>query len=272
MQKKSQGFSIGREYRQSFQDLWQPRTFILIFYDILFYALFFLSLVIYGRLLTILAENLSGVGLDFLFEQEAITGTALAAVEAQASTMQQFLVAFLVVSIIVILLLIAFWSLSRGLLWCNLLKRKFDIAFFKKFYPMNILWAIFFFAAFSLTLYAVQQFLPFRSFRFHPVALMVTLGIFSAVALYFTELLYYRAVKEPGILVPIKQALSLGFHGNALFPFLFVILTFAILALLSYLLKPLQDTIETYVSFALLLIFFAWMRYYLVRVYQKLNI
>lgn len=252
-------------YLSSFRRLFQWKTILLLFYDLLFWALLFIGLIAYSRTLTALGEQ---------FEQPELSAFDTQGLEQIGSEMEglmpQFIGIAILLTIVLLVWLLLAWSLTRGMIWRTLLGERAaqgGMSFWAKCFGCLAIWnlilAVFWVAIIAL----VKQLIPYNSLLYpgNQVWFLLTAAVLLFTTLYFTELLHYLFASSGMVLRSIQQAVIVGIQN---FPklalrSLIVITTFALIAVLSYALNPLPPQAINVISVVLLLAFAAWMRYYL---------
>ena len=224
----------------------------MVFYDLLFYSAS--ALVLFA-------------GFKFMQKRaEAVNLPAnILALNAQQAagllgSLRGFFYLLIFTVIFLILLLIINWSLFKGLNWSIASKRKFNLAFFKKFLLLNLAW---------LGSIIILVFLVAVSFNQSAVPIFL-LAIFI-ISAYFTNILYALFMRENRFKA-VKRAFALGFSKIHYFIF-----PYAVMVLILYVLFKLSSLItlpqRAYLAALILIftVFIAWSRLYIVEVVNSVN-
>ncbi|MEE9525998.1 MAG: hypothetical protein V3V78_05325 [Candidatus Woesearchaeota archaeon] len=222
-------------------------TFLkILLYDMLFYAIVVPTLFLASYLMTSL---MGGIDPNIL-TQEMIAAKS-PAIQAVASQMESVLVVAVITSILTILITLAAWSLSRGLIYTKLLKKKLTKKLFFKFAGSTFVLAILITNLLLVTSIVSKIISPYLLYA---VILIIT---------YFLILNFVALVKTNKIFCSIGDALSIGTKKlpKLIIPCILILVVFAVLSALI-LLTPLKSTkLIPLVIFAL---FMTWARIYFV--------
>ena len=251
-------------YRSSFSSLLQPKTILLLFYDLLFWALFFVGLIAYPRLLEHTTNSLDSMG------DNLIAGLQNAqAMTAGETVMRVFLLSFIALTVAWILWSLLAWTFTRGMIWQLLTgNNRWSVRIWVKFFFLNLLWFVLVAALWLLVFGVMGKIVPYGSFAYPGNApwLLLTAFVLLLGTWYFTEILNYMFVLRGTIFGTLRETLFVGARKfRALVPaYLAVIGTFLLLMVAAYALRLLPEQLSNVIAAILLLLFAAWMREYLI--------
>lgn len=107
-------------------------------FDILFYAILIPSFALFTYIINSFTENI-----DTSLLSEQIIYESPEMIQALNSSLQSLLIAFISGGIIFFILAVLGWSISRGLCYSKLLKKKFNKEYLIKLFFMNLFYAVF---------------------------------------------------------------------------------------------------------------------------------
>ena len=212
-------------------------------FDILFWAL-----------LTVLALIMAAVMRNPYQQIKAMQlggGLTLANVEAYNVIIEHFFVSAIVAIIVFWILIVAAYTLSRGLIWLTLLNKKAPSKFFLHLFLLNLVWCTVWLA---LTLFFMSTLMqPLGAFAFIIMMLLYA---------HITTALHYSYVKSPGFAKSIRSAFGAGLGRISKFiqPYCYIFIVYVILHQLQ---KFAKNTLALVVAFIVFLAFMAWYRKYL---------
>ena len=232
-------------------------TFIkVIIFDLLFYVILIPSFFVVGILLNKWAQKMD---LDML-NQQILTKSA-EEIQALTSQVQSFIAILIITVVILVLIILAAWSLSRGLIYTTLLKKKLTKGYFLKFMLLNLIIGI---VALILLIFfsVIVNAIPPAIYLFYAVVL---------IAGYLSVLMCVLFTKKNKIFNSIVKGFSEGAIKlkKLIIPCVLILVVFIILSLISFLLGRAQLTITPYISLLIFVIFMAWARIYFVRQAEK---
>jgi hypothetical protein len=205
----------------------------------------------------ILRTRINGVDLSMLNQQ--ILQRSPEEVQALSSQLTSLLVILLLTIIFFLLALLLSWTLSRGLMWTTVLKKKFTKHYFKKFVGLNVLFGIV--LAILIFVFSKLVELSYIIYIFY-----ITFAIF----IYFTAIIYtYFTKKEHQIFNSIGQGLTIGVKKlkHLIIPSLLIIVLLAVISIASFLLQKVYSSI--FIIFILIILYSAWARPYFISQAEK---
>lgn len=174
------------------------------------------------------------------------------------SLLMKYIANIIISSLIVILLV----SISQAFVWSKLLKKKFNILFFKKFLQLNLLW-------FTVWLFILT--ILFLSMKPGVGSIFVAIGIFLFI--HFTHVIISLFDEKNKILLQIKIAFKRGIRFNLfIVPWLwgyFVLVLFILL--FSLVSISLSLNLQIITGILLFFVYYGWLRIYILSVIGKLK-
>lgn len=169
-------------------------------------------------------------------------------------------IAFILIGAVIAVIFLV--SLFKGLIWANVLKKKFDELFYKKFLFLNLLWA-----ALWLIFSVVVALLVKRVLIVHYLIAV------SVLFLYFTIILCSLFDKNKKSWGMVKQAFGLGIKKFHLFiiPYLLAYIILVILYAITSPISLLSGNAFLAVYMILFIIFLGWFRIYFSLVVKKVE-
>ena len=226
----------------------------IILYDLIFYLIATVSFVLGGYALR------TQVGkVDTSMLNQYILQRSPEEIQVLNSQMKAFFAVFILTILGVLIALLAAWSLSRGLMFTSILKKKFNKNYFLKFAGLNLI----------IGAAAVAVILLFSRF----IEIPSVFYIFYAVVLilvYFIAMIYtYFTKKNNQIFNSIGKGLTIGIKKlkHMFIPLLLILAVFVILSFLNYGIQRYYQI--KYLSIILLIIYSAWARPYFVSEAEK---
>jgi len=247
---------------KDFIDSFKPKIswlYIMLF-DFLFYGISILVIKAVGSYLT---KKSAAINLPDITNLNALNPADL---EAIAMQMQNLFITIVVLITLVLIVILLGWSLSRGLIYSILLKKKFTKKSFGKFTLLNLFLfiTIFVILVFFTAVGAVLATL-ITSYRY------VFFVIFLAI-IYYLSLNYIFFTKKNKVFESIGKALTFG-TKNMLTLFIPCLLILIVSLLLSrlQLIISIQAQIAPFLSLVIFVIFMAWARNYFVQTVEKIK-
>ncbi|MBW2981349.1 hypothetical protein KY343_00585 [Candidatus Woesearchaeota archaeon] len=242
-------------------------------YDLLFYSVMILFILFSN----ILEKKSAAIDPDILSKlTSAVNVTAAQTQELQqmAQSMQSFIY-FLIFGIIFLTIAaLLIYTLSRTLIWNNLLEKKFDLKKYLKFNVLNIVFAV----ILGIILYiilrlrmSVMLFLVDISIDFALiVSSILFLIIFTAIS-YFSSLLYINYTLKPEIFNSFSRTFKLikNKFQNISYSYLFIFITAILASLIARIFWLVPFQIQQYSNIVIVILFAAWMRIYILNVIKK---
>ncbi len=261
-------------FKKSFK-LDKKRFGLVILFDFIFVVVSGIALFLWSNWVTNSALKIHGLDLTILTE-DAVNELAL---------LKSFYYGTLIYSILLIIFLFLAWSFFQGFIWNTILKKKFNLDYFKKFLLLNLacipLFIILYFLAviclgfFDLVLLffstsglntslAMFILLILVSFIFLP-ALLYMINFISIIYIYFT--------KKNKILDSFKSTFDIAVKKIHLLyiPYLIISLVLVLLSVITIPFNILPAWLTSLISFVLLVIYAAWARFYIAAVIVKLE-
>ncbi len=261
-------------FKKSFK-LDKKRFWLVVLLDFIFVVVSGIALFLWSNWVTNSALKIHGLDLTILTE-DAVNELAL---------LKSFYYGTLIYSILLIIFLFLAWSFFQGFIWNTILKKKFNLDYFKKFLLLNLacipLFIILYFLAviclgfFDLVLLffstsglntslAMFILLILVSFIFLP-ALLYMINFISIIYIYFT--------KKNKILDSFKSTFDIAVKKIHLLyiPYLIISLVLVLLSVITIPFNILPAWLTSLISFVLLVIYAAWARFYIAAVIVKLE-
>ena len=213
------------------------RYIFIVLYDLVFIAIFFLVIPLFSKIFMSKLQNVTTL-------------------EGAASVLIMLLAYLATVTIILLLS----YSVSRGLIWSMILKKKFTAPFFKKFLLLNFLWWLILALPFLIVLGAKQEYL----FYF--------IAIIAIIYIHLTSIMHYDFTKNQRIGKAMKNAFKLTYTNfkSFLLPYAYVTLVYFIL-LQVFWIVPQTEKYMFFASVLFVVFFLAWFRLYLSQILKKIT-
>jgi len=228
----------------------------LLLYDLLFYAIAIPSAIIFGKLIANQTKTMDLTSLN----QGLLAQQATAELQSIMSQVGHLLLFFFIGLFLLIIIVLAAWALSRGLIYNKLLNKKLTKAFFFKFMAMNLLFGFFLAMIFFLlgTFVTVSKIfiIPFYASFF--------------VCSYFITLTYIFFTKKVKVFEALGDSLS---KGAAIFPkiwlpCLLILIMFMVLGAVNQIATRLGA--QQFIYILTLALYTCWARIYFVRAVEKI--
>jgi hypothetical protein len=228
----------------------------LLLYDLLFYAIAIPSAIIFGKLILNQTKNIDINALN----QGLLAQEAAAKAQEIAANTGSLLALFFIGLFIILIITLAAWALSRGLIYNKLLNKKLTKAFFFKFMAMNIFFgfvlAMLFIFLGNLVTVSKIFIIPFYASFF--------------VCSYFITLTYIFFTKKVKVFEALGDSLS---KGVAIFPkiwlpCLLILIMFMVLGAVNQIATRLGA--QQFIYILTLALYTCWARIYFVRAVEKL--
>lgn len=240
----------------SFKEINLKASFIILA-DMLFYMAFMLMMFLWNIALGHLFK-------DFPVESiKNITSLSEEQLGQLAGPMHDVLVSLTVSVPLIILLTIALWSLSKGIIWNLVLKKKFSLSYFWKFSLLNLIWILLWFVP-SL----------FFLFSFKTTMAAFFLVFASAALLYSTPILFIIFTKENIIFKSIKETFKTAFGKIHHFIVPYIIILFSIMITPIIVLPIIYLSQKAYLTIFIIVLFIclAFTRFYLANVVKNIKV
>ena len=253
-------------FKKSFK-LDKKRFFLVMVFDLLFILVSYIALFLWSIWVSSSASRISGLELEMLTEN---------ALEELAA-LKSFYYGTLVCSLLLIIFLFLAWSFFQGFIWNTILKKGFNLDYFKKFLLLNLacipLSIIIFFIAVICLGFFKSVFLFFSTTGLNTSLVMFILLILFTfillpVMLYlvnFIWILYFYFTKKNKILDAFKNTFDIGVKKIHLLyvPCLIMSLVFVLLSAITIPFNILPAWLSSLFSLIFLIIYAAWMRFYI---------
>ncbi len=259
-------------FKKSFK-LDKKRFFSVIVLDFLFVLVSYIALFLWSMWVSSSASRISGLELNMLTEN---------ALEELAA-LKSFYYGTLVCSLLLIIFLFLAWSFFQGLIWNTILKKRFNLDYFKKFLLLNLacipLSIILFFIALVCLKLFNSMILFFSTTGLNTSLIMFILlilfaFIFLPIMIYlinFILILYFYFTKKNKILDSFKNTFDIAVKKIHLLyiPCLIISLVFVLLSVITILLNILPEWLTLLFLLIFLVIYAAWVRFYITAVIAK---
>jgi len=261
-------------FKKSFK-LDKKRFLSVIFFDFIFILVSYIALFLCGMWLNSSASKISGLDLTTLTENAV----------NELAALKSFYYGILVCSLLLIIFLFFAWSFFQGFIWNTILKKKFNLDYFKKFLLLNLacipLSIIFFFIAAIWFWFFKSVFLFFSATGLNKSLVMFILlvlftFVFLPILLYLINcipIVYIYFTKKNKILDSFKNTFDVAVKKIHLLyvPCLIMSLVFVFLAVITIPFNILPVWLISLASFVLLVIYAAWTRFYIAVVIAELE-
>ena len=259
-------------FKKSFK-LDKKRFFSVIFLDFLFILVSYIALFLWSMWVSSSASRISGLELDMLTENAL----------QEVAAIKSFYYGTLACSLLLIIFLFLAWSFFQGFIWNTILKKKFNLDYFKKFLLLNLACIplsiiLFFIAAVCLKLFKSIILLFSATGLNTSLVMFILLALFTFVFLpimlyiiNFILILYFYFTKKNKILDSFKNTFDIAVKKIHLLyiPCLIMSLVFVLLAVITIPLNILPEWLSSLFSLIFLVIYAAWMRFYITAVIAK---
>ncbi len=262
-------------FKKSFK-LDKKRFFSVIIFDSLFILVSYIALFLCGMWLNSSASKISGLDLTTLTENAVNDLAAL----------KSFYYGVIVCLILLIIFLFFTWSFFQGFIWTTILKKKFDLDYFKKFLLLNLacipLSIILLFIAVIFLRFFNSIFLFFSITGLNKSLVMLILLIlftfvFLPILLYlinFISILYFYFTNKKKILYSFKNTFNIAVKKIHLLyiPCLIMSLVLVLLSVITIPLNIFPEWITSLFLLIFLIFYSAWIRFYIAAVIAKSEI
>lgn len=247
-------------YNDIISSLRDTKKIILVvaLYDFLFYVFLYLG----SKLLTIMTNRQLERIQPMLGEMMTTITTDLAQLENNLAVMKGFQNFLIIAPIIFLLFVIIDWTIFKGIIWVNILKKRFDLKYFKNFLALNLLWFIPWAILLVLVIVLVRQ----------NASAYIVLFLF-VLLMHMSGVLCIAFAKENKIINSIKQAFSIGIGKIHLFlvPYTILIILFVVVSQLGWLFKLFSYNIQAILSLILFVLYLAFARVFLSKIVLRVR-
>lgn len=259
-------------FKKSFK-LDKKRFFSVIISDSLFILVSYIALFLCGTWLNSSASKISGLDLTTITEN----------VVNELAALKSFYYGFIVCLILLIIFLFFAWSFFQGFIWNTILKKKFDLDYFKKFLLLNLacipISIILFFIAVIFLSFFNSIFLFFSTSGLNTsfvmfILLVLFTFIFMPILLYlinFISILYFYFTNKKKISYSFKNTFDIAVKKIHLLyiPCLIMSLVFVLLSVIMIPLNIFPEWLTSLFSLIFLIFYAAWVRFYIAAVIAK---
>jgi len=235
----------------SFKDI-NIKFFLIIIIDLIFYYLFFQAGNFLMRKLQLKAENVDLSSNILNLNQEAAASVL--------TSVKGFFFFIIFAFLFFILFIVINWTVLKGLIWNLTTNRKLNLKFLKKIFLLNLIWLPSWIILLLLIVFGVTA-------TSSPLFIIIIL----LLAVYLSNILYplFMGNNKLGM---IKKTFSVGITKihHFIIPYTVIVILFFII-LQIYRLIAANMYINIYITYVLLLIFVAWLRYYFVEIVHDLS-
>ncbi|MBU0629151.1 MAG: hypothetical protein KKC75_08240 [Nanoarchaeota archaeon] len=215
-------------------------------YDFLLVLSLYFTFILSKMIVAPAIQSLSSINLD------SITEKSLEELQSAACTMKHFFIVLILTAIGAFLITVIFYSLTQGLAWNEILKKKLKITPLLKFSLVNLLWFTISAAIISIFIIGSNQ-----------AAFKITMIILSAMLLYLSMLLAYLFAKNPKF-SQLKQTFKIGILKihHVIIPLALIAITIFIAGALLRLYEKTIDCQTAYLSILISILLFSWVKIY----------
>ena len=261
-------------FKKSFK-LDKKRFCSVIIFDSFFILVSYIALFLCGAWLNSSASKISGLDLTTLTENAV----------NELAALKSLYYGLIVCLILLIIFLFFAWSFFQGQIWSTILKKKFNFDYFKKFLLLNLACIPLFIVLCFLTVICLEffnlLFLFFSNAGLNTSIVMFMLFllltfVFLPIIFYlinFTSILYFYFTKKNKILDSFKNTFNIAVKKIHLLyvPYLIISFVFVLLSVFTIPLNFLPVWLVSLILFTLLVIYAAWVRFYIVIIIAKLE-
>lgn len=221
----------------------------------LFDALFWAALAV---LIVVLSSALQGPFASLRSIQLG-EGVSLGTIASYNTVLQGAFTTALVSLVVFWLVVLAAYSLSRGLVWLTLVRGRFQAQFFLRFALLNLCWCTVWLALVLVALLTMQ-----------PLAGAIAFIVLLLAYVHVTTVLHasYAKSRQAGESVRAAFGRGLGALGGFIIPYAYVFLVYVIIAQVQRLIPAAAGLVVTFLVF---LAFMAWYRTYLSAIVRRIT-
>ncbi len=257
----------------------KKRFGLIIILDFALILVSYIALHLWNKWVSSVVLKISGMDLATISEE------ALGEIIKELAALKSFYYGTLVSSILLIIFLFLAWSFFQGFIWNTVLKKKFNFDYFKKFLLLNLACIplsiiLFFIAVVCLNLFD-SVILSFSATGLDTnfvmfVLLILSAFVFMPIMLYlvnFISILYFYFTKKSRIFDSFNNTFRITVKKiNLLYvPCLIMSLVFVLLAVITTPLNILPAWLNSLFSLIFLVIYAAWMRFYIAVIIAELE-
>jgi len=243
----------------------------ILFYDLLFYGIIRPLIYLFSYLMS---RKMSAIDPDILSKLNSlanVTASQSLQIQQAAQAMNSFFYTLIIGVILMILITLFAFTLTRALIWNHLLKKKFDIKKYLRFNLLNLVLAVILAVILYILLkirIGITGLFVKISFNFAVVLSGILYLLIFIAIIYFVSLVYINYTKKAevfGSLTRVFRLIKTRFQKISI-SYLFILLASAVITLIAMLRWLLPVYLQSYLNYALVLIFLAWMRIYIVKI------
>ena len=251
-----------QQYSVGWKNVNSLSFFLAALTDVLFFILFFGSVLAFGRFGSYFAGS--------VIPSSFVSPNPLQNAVGFSGNVQGFYAIIIVMAILLFVVEVLLFSVSRALIWSRMLGITVSRTYFVKFFTASLLWFAMLFvisAILFLPLVIAAMADKLDSISFY----VYIFPVFFVVADYYSYLLMYLLARTQKTFSSIKNAVKLGtLNLNRLGPHaIAAVATVGIVALASRLLLLLPETILTPLSYVLFFGMFTWVKFYAADVFRN---
>ena len=259
---RGEKLSFFQQYSASWKNIKSLNFFLAALTDALFFILFFGSVLAFGRFGSYFAGS--------VIPSSFVSPNPLQNAVGFSGNVQGFYAIIIVMAILLFVVEVLLFSVSRALIWSRMLGITVSRTYFVKFFTASLLWFAMLFvisAILFLPLVIAAMADKLDSISFY----VYIFPVFFVVADYYSYLLMYLLARTQKTFSSIKNAVKLGtLNLNRLGPHaIAAVATVGIVALASRLLLLLPETILTPLSYVLFFGMFTWVKFYAADVFRN---
>lgn len=244
-------------------------------YDLVLMLVSYIILFLWSLYITSSFSRITGLDLS-KFTEETLR---------QAASLKSFYCSAIISLIILAILLFIAWSFFKGLIWCSIADKHFNLKYFKKFLLLNLACIPLYlavFAVFFLVLIITNYiFILLSSSSQNALLTLITMPLlffifFMPIIIYIMvplSLVYYNFTKKNSISNSFKKMFGIAVKKIHLFYFPCFLITI-VLVLISIATIPMNyvsESISYLVSLAIFFLYIAWARPYIISFSRSLE-
>ena len=265
-------------FKKSFK-LNKKRFSLVIIFDLALILVSYIALQLWSNWVSNAVLKISGIDLTTISEE------ALGEIVKELAALKSFYYGAIIFSMLLIIFLFLTWSFFQGQIWSAILKKKFNLSYFKKFLLLNLACIpLFIILSFIILVYLElfgRIFLFFQTAGFNTsfvmfILLVLFIFIFLPILLYLINcipIIYIYFTKKNKILNSFKDTFDIAVKKIHLLyiPYLIISLVFVLLSVITIPFNILPAWLTSLISFVLLVIYAAWARFYIASVIAELE-
>lgn len=185
-------------------------------------------------------------------------GVSLGTIASYNTLLQAAFTTALVALVVFWIIVLAAYSLSRGLVWLTLVRGKFQMQFFLRFALLNLCWCTAWLGLVLVALLTMQ-----------PMAGAIAFIVLLLAYVHITTILHaaYAKSREAGASVREAFGTGVGALGRFIIPYAYVFLVYVIVAQVQRLIPGAAGLVVTFLVF---LAFMAWYRTYFSTIVRRI--